>query len=116
MLHSVKKVEYVEGYKLKLYFDDRSIKVVDLKEMLKDAKNLFVPLVDLEYFKKVKCDGTTIYWPNGVDLCPDVLYRIGIKLRAKKRSKSAKASKIRKGTVLKAESGKKVKRTNAKRR
>jgi hypothetical protein len=30
MLHKVKKVEYLENYKLRLHFDDRSIKTVDL--------------------------------------------------------------------------------------
>ena len=77
MLRDVKKVEYLEGYKLKLYFDDKAIRIVDLKDMLKDAKNMFLPLVDVDYFKQVECDGTTICWPNGVDLCPDVLYKMG---------------------------------------
>ncbi len=77
MLHTVKKVEYLEEYRLKLYFDDRSVKVVDLEDMLKKAKNMFLPLRDIGYFKQVRCDGTTISWPNGVDLCPDVLYKMG---------------------------------------
>ena len=77
MLYTVKKVEYVERYKLKLLFNDRRVKIVNLENMLKNAKNMFVPLMDINYFKKVKCDGTSIYWPNGVDLCPDVLYKMG---------------------------------------
>lgn len=77
MLHTIKKVEHLEGYKLKLHFNDRSIRIVDLESMLKHAKNMFIPLQDLDYFKTVACDGTTIYWPNGVDLCPDVLYKMG---------------------------------------
>jgi hypothetical protein len=77
MLHTVKKVEYIEEYKLKLIFNDGCIKIVNLENMIKNTKNMFVPLLDLNYFKKVKCDGITICWPNGVDLCPDVLYRIG---------------------------------------
>ena len=77
MLHTVKKVEYLEGYKIKLIFNDMSVKTVDLENMLKHAKNMFIPLKDIDYFKKVKCDGISIYWPNGVDLCPDVLYKLG---------------------------------------
>ena len=77
MLHTVKKVEYLEEYKLKLSFNDRHVKIVNLDDMLKDAKNMLAPLANLSYFKKVKCDGTTIFWPNGVDLCPDVLYKMG---------------------------------------
>ena len=38
---------------------------------------MFLPLKDVDYFKSVKADGTTIVWPNGLDLCPDVLYEIG---------------------------------------
>ncbi len=83
-----------------MYFDDKSIRIVDLKEMLKDAKNMFLPLLDLDYFKQVECDGTTICWPNGVDLCPDVLYKMG-KIVPRLKSKvdpSKPISKSRKKT------------------
>ncbi len=45
--------------------------------MVKKAKNMLLSLKNIDYFKKVKCDGITISWPNGVDLCPDVLYKMG---------------------------------------
>jgi len=77
MSHKIKKVEYLDGYKLKLHFEDKSVKIVDLEAMLKKAKNMLIPLIDLDYFKQVKIDGITICWPNGVDFCPDVLYRMG---------------------------------------
>lgn len=77
MLRSVKKVECLGGYRLKLQFDNGKIKIVDLEERLKNAKNLFNQLKDLDYFKKVECDGDSIFWPNGIDFCPDLLYKIG---------------------------------------
>ena len=77
MLQSVKKVEYLAGYRLKLHFDNGKIKIVNLEERLKNAKNLFTRLKDLDYFKKVECDGESIFWPNGIDICPDVLYAMG---------------------------------------
>lgn len=77
MLHTIKKVEYLDGYRLQLHFDDRKVKVVDLENMLKKAKNMLLPLTKLDYFRQVKCDKITIYWPNGVDLCPDMLYKMG---------------------------------------
>lgn len=77
MLYVVKKVEYVKGYQLKLFFNDGKIKILDFEDRLKEAKNMFLPLKDIEYFKKVKADGTTIVWPNGLDLCPDTLYSKG---------------------------------------
>ena len=106
MLHTVKKVEYVEGYKLKLFFNDRCVKIVNLENMIKNTKNMFTPLLDLDYFKKVECDGITICWPNGVDLCPDVLYRIGknIKQSTSKRypARMIKSQKKQKETRRKS--------------
>ena len=98
MLHTVKKVEYLEGYKLKLTFDDNKVKVVNLENMMKRAKNMFLPLVNLEYFKQVSCDGITICWPNGVDLCPDVLYKMGedVSHSYRKRKVTSRPVKIRK--------------------
>jgi len=85
MLHTVKKVEYYESYKLKITFDDGIAKIVDFEERLKNAKNMFLPLQEISYFKKVKTDGTTLIWPNGLDLCPDVLYEMGINLQESKK-------------------------------
>jgi hypothetical protein len=77
MLHTVKNVDYIDGYKLRLLFDDGKAKVVDFEDRLKNAENMFVLLKNIDYFKKVKSDGTTLVWPNGLDLCPDALYEKG---------------------------------------
>jgi hypothetical protein len=76
----VTKVEYLHDYKLKLTFSDRKVKVVDLEIKIKNAKGLFLPLQDVEYFKQVTLDDgpLSIHWPNGADICPDVLYKMGI--------------------------------------
>lgn len=74
-MHRVKKVEYVEGYKLRLTFGDRVVKIVDLKSYL--TQGVFLPLKDIECFKQVFIDGHSIAWPNEADFCPDVLYEIG---------------------------------------
>jgi len=77
----VKKVEYVKEYKLMLTFSDKKIKIVDIEPIIKKSKGLFHPLKDIEYFKKVSLDDNqfplSICWPNGADICPDVLYEIG---------------------------------------
>lgn len=78
----VKKAEYVKDYKIRLLFSDGVVKVVDFTPLLKDAKNLLVPLLDLEFFKSFSVDSSTICWPNEVDFCPDVLYDIGKEERA----------------------------------
>lgn len=93
MLHKIRKVKCLEGYKLELHFEDKSVKIVNLEQMLRKAKNMFLPLKDIDYFKQVRCDGITINWPNGVDLCPDVLYRIG---KTERKSRPFKIQKRRK--------------------
>ena len=94
MLHTVKKVEYVEEYKLKLTFDDNTVKIVDFADRLKDAKNMFLPLKNISYFKKVKTDGTTLVWPNGLDLCPDVLYEKGMEIKPETKSTRKKIQRV----------------------
>lgn len=88
MLHTVKQVVYVEKYKLKLSFNDGKVKIIDFEEKLREAKNMFLPLKKIEYFKKVKTDGTTLVWPNGLDLCPDSLYTQGVDVKASKKKNS----------------------------
>ena len=79
MLHKVKKVEYLNDFKLKLKFNDQKTKIVDFSDWLSDGEGYLIPLKNIEYFKKVKLDDFeyTICWPNGADFCPDALYDIG---------------------------------------
>lgn len=74
MLHAIKGVEYVNGRKLKLLFEVGETRIIDLENNFDYEKPMFKPLKDIEFFKQVKCDGTTIVWPNQLGLCPDVLY------------------------------------------
>lgn len=73
----IKKAEYINDYKIKMLFSDGMVKIVDFKPLLKNAKNLSLPLLDIEYFKKFYIDEITICWPNQMDFCPDVLHEIG---------------------------------------
>lgn len=80
MLRRIRKVEYIEDYKLRLTFNDKKKKIVDLKELSNyGPETVFYPFRNIEFFKSVKLDKQfgTIIWPNGVDLCPDVLYNEG---------------------------------------
>lgn len=76
-MHIVKKMKYVDGYRISLTFNDKKTKIVDLESYL--DKGIFLPLRDLEYFKQVRLskEAGTIFWPNEADFCPDVLYSIG---------------------------------------
>jgi Protein of unknown function (DUF2442) len=68
VLHLIRKVEYIENYKLKLTFNDKKQKIVDLKKFSKEGPDtVFYPFRNLEFFKSVKLDRSlgTIVWPNG---------------------------------------------------
>ena len=87
----IKKVEFIKDFELKILFNDNKTKIVDLKEIVKKGKGMFLPLKKPEYFKlaSVDSDGITICWPNGADLSPDVLYEMGVEVKdsAKKTSR-----------------------------
>ena len=63
-------------------------KIVDLENKIKKATGVFLPLKNLEYFQKVALDDYhfSICWPNGADLCPDVLYHMGKDFSDKKKT------------------------------
>jgi hypothetical protein len=71
---AVTHVEPLEGYKLRLGFDDGTERVVDLTDTLWGP--MAEPLREPEYFRCVRVDPElrTIVWPNGFDLDPDVLH------------------------------------------
>lgn len=82
----VKTIEYIKDYKLKLVFSDKTVKVVDLEDLIKKSSGIFLPLRDLDYFKHVTLDDCqlSICWPNGADICPDVLYKMGVDVKSSK--------------------------------
>jgi hypothetical protein len=71
----VKSVKMLEGFKVRLTFSDESEKTVDLAPYLRGP--IFDPLrEDPAKLREVRVDPElgTIVWPNGADICPDVLY------------------------------------------
>lgn len=70
----VTHVEPLEGFKLRLRFNDGRESIVDLEGELWGP--VFEPLkADPELFREVRVDEEigTIVWPNGADMDPDVL-------------------------------------------
>lgn len=68
-------VEPLEGFVLRLAFDDGTTREVDLRDELRGP--IFEPIQrDVAVFRQVRVDDElgTIVWPNGADLDPDVLY------------------------------------------
>jgi hypothetical protein len=76
-MHLVTSVEYVSGYKLRLGFEDGSVRLVDLTAEL-DGE-VFEPLKDRRVFRsaRLNSDLDTVVWSNGADMSPDFLYKIG---------------------------------------
>lgn len=72
VLIRVRSVEVLERFLVRLGFTDGSWREIDLEPRLRGE--VFEPLRDPEYFRKVMVEDGTIRWPNGADFDPDVLY------------------------------------------
>ena len=81
MFLHVSSVLYLKDYQLRLEFNDGKIKDLELKNEL--CGEIFEPLNEIEFFKKVRVnpDTGTIEWPNGADFAPEFLYKIGEDVR-----------------------------------
>lgn len=71
MFTEVVKAEYVDGYRIRLWFNNQVIKVVDLQSSLKGK--VFEPLINIDFFKQFKVRYNTIEWDNGADFAPEYL-------------------------------------------
>lgn len=72
MVH-VTRVQPLQGFVLRLWFDDGSRKDVDVEWLMdgpifEDIRN------DLTLFRQVRVEGGTASWPNGADISPVVLH------------------------------------------
>ncbi len=68
---------YLDGYRLRVRFDDRSTKIVDLIPHLNGP--ICEPLRDMTYSRSFRVDHDidTVVWENGADFAPEFLYEIG---------------------------------------
>jgi hypothetical protein len=78
MLPRIKGVRHLGEYRLELTFTDGKKGELDFKHRVAGRGGVFAPFVDVSFFRQVEVDpeAGTIVWPNGVDLCPDVLYSL----------------------------------------
>ncbi|MEI6445893.1 MAG: DUF2442 domain-containing protein [Nostocales cyanobacterium ELA583] len=77
MLKDIISVNPLEGYQLHIQFEDETQGIIDISQLI-EFTGIFTSLQDLNYFQQVKVhpEWGTIYWENGADLDPDVLYSI----------------------------------------
>ena len=77
MLKDIVKVKPLKDFHLHLEFEDGAKGEVDIRKIIK-FRSVFEPLKDETFFAKVEVNPKwgTIFWPNGADLDPDVLYSV----------------------------------------
>lgn len=77
MLKDIVLAQAGEPYQIHLQFEDGVAGVVDLRDLV-EFVGVFEPLKDPAYCARVRVNSEigTIFWENGADLDPDVLYSI----------------------------------------
>jgi hypothetical protein len=75
-LYDVTQVQALPNRNLDITFENGFHGIVDMDRVVKNYTGVFAPLLQDDYFKQVTVNTElgTIVWPNGADLCPDVLY------------------------------------------
>ena len=76
MFLEVSQAEYLDNYRIKLTFNNDETKTVDLQSELNGE--VYIPLRQLDYFKRFQLKYNTIEWENGADYAPEYLYAIGV--------------------------------------
>jgi hypothetical protein len=69
-------VRPLENRKLHVTFADGLQSIVEMDRVIASYTGIFANLINDSYFRQVRVDPTlgTVVWPNGADICPDVLY------------------------------------------
>ncbi|MGZ6193909.1 MAG: DUF2442 domain-containing protein [Candidatus Binataceae bacterium] len=68
----IREVKALHGFNLRLSLADGAVIERDVFQLL--VGPVFEPIrKDPSLFAKVRAEGGTVVWPNGADLCPDVL-------------------------------------------
>ena len=79
-MHFVKEIVHVEPFKIKLRFENDTVREIAFEEKLgswsTSDKSIYKQLLNPDNFIQVKFNEElgTIQWSNGVDFCPDMLY------------------------------------------
>ena len=75
-LIDVTGVQALPNRVLDLTFENGFHGIVELDRIVQKYTGVFAPLLQDDYFRLVTVNSElgTVVWPNGADLCPDVLY------------------------------------------
>jgi len=74
MLFDIVEAKYIDGYNLRISFEDGKQGVFDFSPYVKEG--IFIQLRDKKEFIKfyVNKELGTICWPNGADIAPETIY------------------------------------------
>ena len=74
MILHVIDAKYIDGYKIKVFFNDGLEKIIDLKNYINSKKHTFFqPLKDIENFRNFNVKKTLV-WESGADIAPEYLH------------------------------------------
>ena len=80
------RIEAKSDFTLICTFDTKEVMAFDVKPLLKRGGLIVEPLKSLPFFKKAFLEMGTPVWPNGFDICADLIYRKGVRLKSKSRA------------------------------
>ncbi|MBF0363533.1 MAG: DUF2442 domain-containing protein [Oligoflexia bacterium] len=86
-LKKIIKVEVHPKFNLVCTFDDNVVKNFSMNQIITCGGPMAKPLKKQSYFKKVFLEMGTLTWPNGYDVCSDLVYAQGTELQFIKRGK-----------------------------
>src|SRR5688500_3434644 len=70
----IKSVRSLTDYRMKLVFDDGFVSELDFAPFVGEVGGpMRQALKDLTVFRQVSVDGGVLTWPNGYDICSDVV-------------------------------------------
>lgn len=72
----VTRMVLLDGWEVELGFSDGTAGRIDFRDSFSGRPGLLGDLETPDLFRRVRLDpeSGTLVWPNGVDLCPDVLH------------------------------------------
>lgn len=82
-MHLITKVQPTANFKLVYTFDNGEVKAFDLAPYLRKGGPVVTPVKKFAFFKKVFLESGAPTWPNGYDICPDLIYMEGAIIKAK---------------------------------
>ena len=76
MFFDIIEAEYIDGYSIKLRFEDGSTGTADLSDYAEEG-TVFRSFLDMDYFKDFTIEYGTLIWGGGeIDIAPETLYGV----------------------------------------